>query len=90
MTARSGEAGEGRAAVGGNRSAGKVAAGSASRIVVGDDDLKRVIRIGRRESLRLDNMRRVFGASNQVNVRGAKERCQELLDKRGGFGRIGN
>ena len=50
LTAGGGDAGEGSAAVGGNRCAGDVdgAGVAASRVVVGDDNLLGVIRVSRR------------------------------------------
>ena len=49
----------------------------ASGVVVGDDDLVGVIRVSRSVCLRLGNVRRGFGAGDQVNVRGAK--CQRRV-----------
>ena len=73
LAAGGGDAGEGGSAVGGDREAGEIAGGGASRIVVGDDHLEGVIWISRSVCLRLDNVRRGLGAGDQVDVRGAKQ-----------------
>src|SRR5438128_1365799 len=86
LTAASGEPGESGTPVCGCRCAGDVdgADVTASRVVVGDDDLIRIIRVNRTECLRLGNVGISLGASDQVNVRGAiHERRQQFLDKLG-------
>src|SRR5216684_1996892 len=82
LTVGLGEAGEGGAPVGGDRCAGDVVAGGASRVVVGDDDLVGVIWVSRSECLRLGNVGRSLRAGDQVDVRGAiRQGRQQFLDK---------
>ena len=64
------EAGEGRAAVTGIRCAG-VVGGGGSGIVVGDDDLVGVIRVGQSVCLRLGRVRNVVRTGDQIDVRAA-------------------
>ena len=64
------EAGEGGAAVAGERCAG-VVGGGGSGIVVGDDDLVGVIRVGQSVCLRLGRVRNVLGAGDQIDIRAA-------------------
>ena len=71
LAAGVGDAGEGDAAVGGARYAREVAEGRASRVVESDANLVGVIRVGRSVCLRLNNVRRGFGAGDQVNIRAA-------------------
>src|SRR2546423_7959813 len=75
------EPGEGETAVTGVGCAGIIAAGG-SRIVVGNNDLVRIIRVSPGESLRLSKVGRSLGAGDQVNVRTAvREWREEPLPK---------
>src|SRR4029077_1785965 len=84
LAARGCNGGEGQSAVGRNRCAGELVGVRASGVVESNDNLVRVIRISISVCLRLNNMRRGLGASNQVHVRTAKaHRCHEVVHKLG-------
>src|SRR5207249_2738894 len=77
-----GEAGEGNAAVSGDRCAGDVDRGgeAASRVVVADEYLVGVIWVTRSECLRLGNVRRSLEAGDQVDVQSAKVGLHHFFD----------
>ena len=95
MTVCLGESREGVAAVVGDRRAGDVdrAEIAAAGVVVGNDDLERVIRVPLSECFGLRKVGRGFSASNQIRVGGAisQRRRHQILNKLvegGGRGRL--
>src|SRR5207244_11731490 len=82
LTARVGDPGKRRAAVGRARYARDVdrASVAASGVVVSDADLHGVIRVSRAECLRLRNVGRSLGARDQVNIPGAIQRQDYAFD----------
>src|SRR4029077_778002 len=86
LTIGLGEAGEGGAAVGGDRCAGDVdgTGPAASGVVVADNDLAGVIWVTRTECLRLGNVGRGLSAGDQVHVRCAiRQGRQQFFDSPG-------
>jgi hypothetical protein len=86
LTVGTGDAGEGSAAVGGDRRARYVDGTgiAASRVVVGDHNLLRVIRVSPSECLGLDNIGRGLRAGDQVDIpdaiQGNKQSFDSLAD----------
>ncbi len=97
LTGGSGDTCKARAAIGGDRRARNVdrTGVTASRIVVGYENLIGIIWIDRTECLRLGDVGRRLGASDQINVPGAiGQRHQQLFDEvadgtQSGSGRCG-
>src|SRR5262249_13432440 len=84
LTVGLGEAGEGEGTVGGGRYAGGNVACSPSRNVEGDAKLVGGVWVGRRGNIGPNNLGRILGAGDQVDVRGAiRQRCLQLLDQPG-------
>ena len=79
-----GETIESESAVGRDRCTGHIdgACEAAARVVIGDDDLVGIIRVGRGVCLGLRDIRRGLGVVDQVNVGGAiRQGSQEFLEK---------